>query len=532
MQARANKQHRIPHRHILLAALMLLASVVANSSQSYQWFANGAAARVACEASKGGGYPTHPSWPGGYDCNSVAPQTTYGLVHSYYSWCEYHTNDGDIYANRCSQSWGGPVIHAHIYAYLLYSNAGQCPIGLIPGPGGECIANQEEQGNSCPAQNGETNPINLGVGNKFQTEVDYLGGGVFPLTVSRTYNSLSREWQQLIEVVPNATVTEATVVRPDGKGFTFSSDGSGGWVADPNVTGTLASFDDGQGNITGWRYTTLDNQIEDYDASGRITAITHRSGISHTYSYTTTDITVTHSEGDVLTYQLNASGRITGFTDPDNNQYTYSYDMEGRLTGIAYPNNGGTRTYHYEKLGFPNLLTGITDANGDRFATWEYDAIGLAISSEHNGGADKVTAVYSLLYDNVDPRVTVTNPLGKQTTYHFTTIHGVRKVTQVEGHQSNNCAAANKAYTYDVNGFLETKTDWQGNVTRYTRNTKGQELSRIEAEGTPEERTITTEWHGTFNVPTKVTELGKETTFTYDADGNQLSKVVTDTSGP
>ena len=390
----------------------------------------------------------------------------------------------------------------------------------------ECRPDKKEEGVSCPT--GGTKPINLGVGNKYQAEVDYSGGGVFPLAASRAFNSLSGDWQQWLEIIPNANTTEAIVVRPDGKGFTFIPDGSGGWIADPDITGTLESFDDGQGTITGWRYTTLDQQVEDYNASGRLTSITHRSGITHTYAHTATDITVTHSEGDILIYQVDTSGRITGFTDPDNNQYTYSYDTEGRLIGVTYPNSGGTRTYHYEDTNFPNALTGITDASGDRFATWSYDSSGRAISSEHHNGADLVTIDYTHLDDPVDPRTTVTNPLGKQTTYHFTTIHGVRKVTQVEGHQSNNCAAANKAYTYDVNGFLETKTDWQGNVTRYTRNTKGQELSRIEAEGTPEERTITTEWHGTFNLPTKITESGKETTFTYDADGNQLSKVVTE----
>ena len=392
---------------------------------------------------------------------------------------------------------------------------------------GECIPSGKNEGEStCPSATAGTNPINLGVGNKYQIETDYLGHSVYPLMVRRTFNSLSANWQFHSQINAEADLSEAVLVRADGKKLTIPSDGSGGWTPDPDVTDVLQSFEDTSGNITSWRYTTLDQQVEDYDADGRLMAITHRSGLSHTYTYTASDVTVTHSEGDVLTYQLDTTGRIIGFTDPDNHQYTYSYDTEDRLTGITYPNSGGTRTYHYEDVNYPKALTGITDANGDRFATWTYDNLGRAISSSHHNGADLVTIDYTHLDDAIDPRATATNPLGKQTTYHFTTIHGVRKVTQVEGHPSTNCAAANKAYTYDANGFLETKTDWQGNITRYARNAKGQELTRTEAEGTPVERTITTEWHSTFNVPTKITEPEQETTFTYDANGNELNRVI------
>ncbi len=134
---------------------------------------------------------------------------------------------------------------------------------------------------------------------------------------------------------------------------------------------------------------------------------------------------------------------------------------------------------------------------------------------------DKTTLTY-----NADGTTTVTNPLGKQTTYHFTTIHGIRKVTQVEGHPTASCEGANKAYTYDANGFISSKTDWIGGTTTYSRDDRGLELSRTEAAGTPQERTITTEWHPDFRLPTKITEQNKITEYTYDAQGRQLSRSV------
>ncbi len=100
-------------------------------------------------------------------------------------------------------------------------------------------------------------------------------------------------------------------------------------------------------------------------------------------------------------------------------------------------------------------------------------------------------------------------------------------MTQLEGHASANCAAANQAYTYDANGLMASKTDWQGNVTTYLYNDRGLETSRIEASGTPQARTIATEWHPTFNLRTRVIEPEHETVFNYDAQGRLLSQEVT-----
>jgi YD repeat-containing protein len=100
-------------------------------------------------------------------------------------------------------------------------------------------------------------------------------------------------------------------------------------------------------------------------------------------------------------------------------------------------------------------------------------------------------------------------------------------MTQVEGLPSQNCASANQAYTYDANGFMASKTDWKGSVTTYTHNDRGLETSRTEASGTPQARTITTEWHVTLNLRTKITEPERETVFAYDTQGRLTSTEVT-----
>ncbi|MDB4308913.1 DUF6531 domain-containing protein [Porticoccaceae bacterium] len=399
----------------------------------------------------------------------------------------------------------------------------------------------EKNGDGC----GVGNPILPSDGRKIQREVDYQGGGTLPLSVSRHYSSVfirdgrDDHWRFNIgggykldvEQGPNRIL----VRFPDTTTGIFISDGNGSWSTDPDIRLELQEIN--QNTVqTGWKLTTENDRVYNYDLSGQLDLVQYR-GYSHAYSYVGDDTIITDLFGKTLTVTRNDNGRVSSFTDPDGGQYSYSYNVNGEVTSVTYPDatpgditDNPMRIYHYEKAGHPNALTGITDERGNRFATWTYDALGRADSSSHSDGADLVTIDYSNTTHYTDPRVIVTNPLGKQTTYRYTTIHNVKKVTQVEGHPSTNCAAANQAYTYDANGFLASKTDWKGNVTSFINNAKGQELSRTEAAGTSEARTITTEWHSTFNLPIKITEPEQETVIAYDANGNELSRVMTDTN--
>lgn len=429
-----------------------------------------------------------------------------------------------------------------------------CPVGTTPDADGRCLcangAYAEYDGNcpsciepgDCPSKNagsgcpsGGSNPINISVANKVQVEVDYQGQGNFPLHVTRTYNSMTGKWRFFPNIVRTDNPGRVRMVRASGEEFLIHADGNDGWHADPDRPGTLTPIRHSSGELLGWKYVTLDGDTEQYSFAGNLTKVTNLAGISHTYSYSTLAIKVTHSNGQFVTYNRSSFGRINGFTTPDGQVFDYIYSgtshtPKDRLAGVNYPGNTGSRIYHYEKSGFPNALTGITDANGNRYATWTYDSQGRANSSRHNNGADNIAIDYTHLNNTTDPRTTVTNALGKQTTYRFTTRHDVRKVIAVEGHPSTYCAAASQYYSYDANGFVASETDWNGNTTTYTRNAKGQELTRTEAAGTPQERVITTQWHAVFNLPISITEPGRATTYTYDHKGNQLNRVVVDTA--
>jgi YD repeat-containing protein len=81
--------------------------------------------------------------------------------------------------------------------------------------------------------------------------------------------------------------------------------------------------------------------------------------------------------------------------------------------------------------------------------------------------------------------------------------------------------------TYDANGNPASRTDFNGNRTNYSYDL-ARNLETLRTEGltsaganTPQTRTISTEWHPAFRLPTRIAEPLRLTTNVYDADGTQ-----------
>lgn len=442
------------------------------------------------------------------------------------------------YAGSCRDTIrGGNMAYPQLAFY--------CPDGF--GSGGNSCSNavcirhpdmidpMRNAGNSCPEL--LANPIHVGNGNKYQLETDLLPTDYGRILIQRTYNSypnssqpFKEHWRffytQRLDVRRYVSNTPSSVFanRPDGAVEYFTQSGTI-WSSEGDVEANLEELTDENGIQTGWRYISANNSFEEYSLDGKLLSITDIRGSKQTATYNSSSNLLERIDtntGKYLIFSFDAQLRIISISDQSSpaKVWGYRYDDNGNLEFVDYP-DGTTKQYHYENNAFPHALTGITDENGNRYATWSYDEQGRAISSEHANGVDRTTMVY-----NPDGTTSVTNPLGKQTTYHFTTLHGVRKVTQVEGHPSASCEGANKEYTYDANGFLSSKTDWNGVSTNYVHNDRGLETSRTEAVSTPQARTITTEWHAEFNLPTRIVEAARETLFSYDPQGRLTDKTV------
>jgi RHS repeat-associated protein len=449
---------------------------------------------------------------------------------------------------------------------LIVSAAAICPAGpqpattaagsatcVIPGaPSPEENLGTPNPENVCPT----ANPIHPGTGNKFRVETDYVGSGPMPLQFSRTYNgdsastttAMGVRWTHTYERRIRLNGLNAWVYRPNGSAFLFSSSAT---IRDPfHSTSDRRDFlervADDQGQTIGWRLSTYpDDQIEEYDASGTLTAIRNRAGlaVSLTYSDATTPasiapvpgllVRVEDPMGRALAFAYDPNGRVQSMTDPSGAPYTYQYDDFGNLVVVTNP-DGTTRRYHYGEpdlasgAHLPSSMTGITDENGARYANFSYDPEGRAVSSELAGGAERVEISYlsgstSTVRNFVDPT------LSSERAYHFSNVNGIAKNGAISGDRWASCGP--KARSFDsVTGFPTSATDWNDHLTLYHYDsTRGLEISRTEASGTAASRTITTEWHTTFRLPTRVVAPGRETTMTYDDAGNLVALSLRDT---
>ncbi|WP_159084415.1 RHS repeat-associated core domain-containing protein [Dongshaea marina] len=330
--------------------------------------------------------------------------------------------------------------------------------------------------------NGQTclaagNPIDIATGNKFQREVDLTSGGPDPLVVGRNYNSSNGLWRfdyfQKIEM--RSDPAEVWLRRGDGKTFIYRNTGSS-WQSDADVYHKLEQSIEGYD----WRLTLQSGGAEYYDSKGRLLRVIDAQGRIKTLSHDDLGVTVQNGFGKSLRFEYGSHGMVQLVRLNGELTLSYQYDDWQRLIAVTYP-DGTQKQYHYHPTQTA-LLTGITDERGVRFASWEYDAEGRAILSEH-AGQERTKLSY-----NQDGSTTVTNALGKETTYHFTEIETLKRVTRVDGHASAHCLAASKEYGYYDNGLAKTKTDWQGNVTRFEYNERGLISLQVEAEGTAEER--------------------------------------------
>lgn len=363
------------------------------------------------------------------------------------------------------------------------------------------------------------NPINFATGYKTQTEIDYFPSAnkenINGVKFSRTYNSKDGHWRhsysdQLIKW--NNTITIST---SDGQIVLFTEK-EGSYTPKNIRSGNIFK------NGSDWLYLSPTNTQYTFNAEGKLTRITAK-GVSKTLEHNGGKIKISDIYGHTITVtEDNLSQPLTMMTD--TLKIDYSYDDKWQLIAInkTYEDHIESIKFLHEDERNDRSLTGIINAMGIRYATWTYDDLGRAISSEHAGGSEKVEVTY-----NDDVSTTVVNPLGKSTTYRFKFINGVKRITAIEGEPTPHCSKSNSIFAYDSQGLLKVQTDNKGNMTTFEYNDKGQEVSRTEASGTPQARVVSTKWHPTFNLPTEITEPLRVTRYTYDDQGRQLSQIFT-----
>jgi RHS repeat-associated protein len=381
-------------------------------------------------------------------------------------------------------------------------------------------------------------PVDVNTGNVYAEFTDYKTAGANTLAFTRYYNSQgsstgmfgsnwSSNYDRFLQLLSPSVVL---AVRPDGRQYTFTLIGSA-WASDKDVDVSLVQ------SGSSWTLKDHDDTTETYTTTSQgnqapLNTITARNGYRQTMAYNSTNqlASVTDSYGRRLAFAYFGL-QLSTLTTPENQVFTYQYNGNQLLATVISPVDAGGYTYSfsYENGFFPAALIGITDRNGDQIDAWTYDDSGRALSSsEGNSG---VNANLTMLTYNPDGTTTITNPLGVQNAYTFTTLQNVPKVTLVNRAATGTTQAATRSFSYDSNGYTSSGTDWNGNQTTYANDSHGDPTLITEAVGSPVQRTTAITYNQQFvHLPSSIATSGLTTSYTYDSSGNPLTKTLTDTS--
>jgi RHS repeat-associated protein len=387
-------------------------------------------------------------------------------------------------------------------------------------------------------------PIDIGSGNVFYQLTDYTTVGLNPLSFRRSYNSmgggtftfagtLGKNWRSNYDrYIQIQSSSRVVAERADGQQVAFVLSGST-WTPDSDVDFTLTH------SGSAWTLTDHDDTVESYTTTSGgnealLNSIALRNGYTQSLTYSGTQLSsVSDSYSRSLSFTYNSNSFLSTVSTPDSETLTYGYTAAGstyNLTSITYPTSPTqSQTYVYGNSSLPNALTAVKDENANQYLAWTYDDSSRGTSSSL-GPSSLVADATIVTYTGSNTR-TVMNALGVTDTYTFTTLQGVPKLTGISRASTSTTPAMTRSFTYDSNGFRASQTDWNGNTTTYTNNSHGQPTSLTEASGSSVARTTTIAYDSTWvHLPDSITTPGLTTSFTYDSNGNPLTKTLTDTT--
>ena len=334
----------------------------------------------------------------------------------------------------------------------------------------------------------------------------------------RTYNSTSNEegsfgigWDFNIDVskIVKPAAGYYQVVLPDGSNTTFKDNGKGGFEClnahstmtksgneytitnaaqskyHFNTNGELDWVKDAEGNVLTISSMTNNQRIVT-DSTGRTYTITYNGNKEHSRITSIEDT----AAGRVVTYAYNGDFQLVSATSVSGGTESYEYDGKGRLCKITNCYDEMTDQIVYNDNGSVNWLT---NASGLK-QVYTYDKTQKQTGLKEYDG-DTLVKTYTYNYDEKYAVKTNTVETDGQT-------YEVDKITytMVDGENK-----------YDE---MSESVDIMGNTTKYERDTNGNVIKTINADGTN-------------SVIAEVDESGNATIKAYDSNGTRLLKEAT-----
>jgi RHS repeat-associated protein len=371
------------------------------------------------------------------------------------------------------------------------------------------------------------------------------------LALTRTYNSLGPTnnlfgwgWTSDFDEHVTANADGSVTYRdPDGGLQIFLSNGSGGYLSSPGLNLTLVKNADHT-----YTMTAHDQSQTIFTSTGYLWKLVDRNANTLRLAYNGATLqTVTDASGRTLQVTI-SGGHITQIVDPLSHTYTYGYDTSGNLTDYTTPDGIDTHygydTSHHVTQVIANCQTcsGSSYPTGWQFnvtSTLTYDSAGRLVKLLDPMGFDAdfsygvgqpgtLQTKVQQLQTNATTTPSSTNSVYQNTTYTMAN-DGSGAVTAIldpAGDQTYDPANGTTQYQYDANERVTQVTNQDGKVTAYTYDANGNELTRtVDPSGLALKTTWT--YDSANNVLTETDPLNIETQYTYDSPttGN-LTKTI------
>jgi YD repeat-containing protein len=427
-------------------------------------------------------------------------------------------NDGQTLSETASSTFPA-------YLSLAETIAKQYPQGT---PNGGPVDPSEEYG-GCSDGHGVHGsatgyPVDTASGDFWHSFTDLTVPGRGPaLKLSRTYNSATAStdsrfgygWIDSYSLSLAVNGSTAVARCEGGATMTFTANGSS-WTAPPRVLASLTHNGDGS-----WTLVRHAQKTYRFDATGRLTAITDLNGYTTTLSYpSSTQMLVTGPGGRTLTFTLTGS-HVTSVADSASPPRTlsYGYDAAGNLTDVVDPAAGhwqfGYDAAHRMLTMRSPRFYGDTTTSPSPVVTNHYDSSGRV-----DWQTDPLGRQTSFDYTSVPGSTLVTDPAGNVRLDQYT--YGLLTATLL-GYGSS--AMSSTYYRYDPDTLGQIKViNGDGKVTSTSYDAQGNPTAVTDPLG----RT-TSYTYNSLNEITSVTEpkqvngVAVRTTTSYDAAGNVLT---------
>jgi RHS repeat-associated protein len=333
-----------------------------------------------------------------------------------------------------------------------------------------------------------------------------------------------------------------------GEGITYNSQGNKTWTFG-NFTGVYENQDGsvtytkGDGGsytftLNGGSYTAPPGVYLNLTKNGP-GSFTIQDKHGNTYSYVNgKPYQFIDRNNNATTFTYDSSGRLHQVTDASGRPITYTYDLVGRINYVTDPE---ARSYQF---GYQNSLASVTDPDGQtltlgydtnghlstftdplgRVTTFDIDAGGQLLSYDdaRTSGPDAYTTTFAQSLQGGAVVTTVTDPGNRSTTYSHDS--GTGNLTAKQDGVGNTWN-----YTWASNNLTQAQ-DAKG-TTSYTYDGNGNILTKtVTVDSNPDNNIVETMTYDSFSqVLTKKDNSsyndnqGRETDYAYDSHGNLLS---------